>query len=77
MSRDDFITDDLAQPKFPDSFFKIRLPLYGTMTVLTNPKLVDELRRAPDGALDFVGGAARVSPFKKFLWFIVILACRP
>jgi hypothetical protein len=47
----------LLMLKYPDSFFKIKLHPYGTFTILTNRKLIDELRRSsPDGALDFTGG---------------------
>jgi hypothetical protein len=47
--------------KFPSSFFKIQLHPYGDVTILSSRKLVNELRNAPDDALDFTGGAGRVS----------------
>jgi len=44
---------------FPNGHFKIRLFPFGTVTIVTDRKLLNELRNASDDVLDFEGGAAR------------------
>jgi hypothetical protein len=46
-----------------NGFFKIKFPPYGEVTVLSNKKLVNELRNAPNEVLDFMDGSSRVSLF--------------
>jgi len=45
--------------KFPKGFFQIKLYPFGPITVLTDQRLINELRNAPDEFLDFTGGIAR------------------